>query len=511
MKHRFEILGIIIILFFAGCSDYWDKHYNTQPETVDQNVWEALQNDNNVSSFVGLIKEFHFDTLFETNNTYTLFVPDNDAVAQYLSTGTITQTILEYHISRHFILAGNIQGRKKMQTLGEKFALFENYGSVSLFDGIGISFQSPLYNNGKYYRLDELAVPKPNLYEFYALNNQILKNYIDSKDSVILDKEKSRPIGFDDEGNTIYDTVSITLNLFEEQYFPVKEESRNKTATFVFPQKDNYESALTTMALSLGGTYHDHTDIPVEWQNRILIPHLLEHGVFDNLLEPGEFVLKPNRDTLKMRNILGDSVVINYQPVNKSICSNGYAYDYAEFVIPDSLYSGSTKFEGEWLLKEKGVNTYTWRDSVTVISDQSFAPVREYIITASNDSILKVNFPKKYAGKFSVEFLTESLFPRKYLMSIKTHMDIGGIYNIYVNDELVKTFDYYDYVRYRGLIKSVTGVTLVPEGRYNKFDCFLNNITDYGEVKVKIEYTAPGNATNNGLVIDYIEFEPYNN
>jgi hypothetical protein len=121
----------------------------------------------------------------------------------------------------------------------------------------------------------------------------------------------SRPIGFDEYGNTIYDTVSETFNLFEEEYFPVSEESRYKTATIVFPLEEDYNAALTEMALSLGSGYEDHTDIPLVWQNEILIPYLLEHGVFENMVEEDEFIMPVYEDTLKMKNILGDSVVID--------------------------------------------------------------------------------------------------------------------------------------------------------------------------------------------------------
>ena len=93
-------------------------------------------------------------------------------------------------------------------------------------------------------------------------------------------------------------------------------------------------------------------------------------------------------------------------------------------------------------------------------------------------------------------------------MVISTHMDIGGIYDIYVNDQLVKTFDYYDFVRYKGLIKSVTGKTFVPTGRYGKFDCWVENITEYGRPNIRFDYKGPGSAPNNGLVIDAIEFIP---
>ena len=50
-------------------------------------------------------------------------------------------------------------------------------------------------------------------------------------------------------------------------------------------------------------------------------------------------------------------------------------------------------------------------------------------------------------------------------------MDIGGLYNIYVNGELLansysstysagNTFDYYEFIRRRGLISSVTGAQI---------------------------------------------------
>jgi hypothetical protein len=90
-------------------------------------------------------------------------------------------------------------------------------------------------------------------------------------------------------------------------------------------------------------------------------------------------------------------------------------------------------------------------------------------------------------------------------------MDIGGVYDIYVNDILVKTFDYYDFAKNRGIIKSVTGATLVPIGRYNKFDCWVDNIVDYGKPTIRFEYKGPGTSVpNNGLVIDDIEFIPAN-
>jgi len=123
---------------------------------------------------------------------------------------------------------------------------------------------------------------------------------------------------------------------------------------------------------------------------------------------------------------------------------------------------------------------------------------------------MEVNFTKGYKGTFTLQFPARDLFPRKYRMVVSTFMDIGGLYDIYVNDVLVKTFDYYDFVKTRGLIKSVDGTTtFVPVGRYNKFDCYVNNITDYGRPTIRFDYKGPGTSVpNNGLVLDVIEFIP---
>jgi hypothetical protein len=348
------------------------------------------------------------------------------------------------------------------------------------------------------------------LYEYIAKNIPVLRNYIDKQDSIVLDKELSKPIGFDDEGNIVYDSVVTIINLFEEEFFEVSEEFRVKTATLAFPKQDLYNNALTQMALNLGGDYTSYKDISLEWQEEVLIPYLLEHGVFQNMREIGEFA------TDSMKNILGDSVFVFYRPTDKVVCSNGYAYNFTDFEILDSLYMSALRTEGEFLVETIGMNRFAWHDSVKVTSSQTFTPTNSFVNTASNDTVMLVNFPKKFDGQFELEFKSEPLFPRRYLVLVRTHMDYGGIYNIYINDELVKTFDWYDYARARGgIINSVTGVRFIPQGRFNKFDFWLENQTEYGQAVVRFEYVGPGVSPttvdiNNGLMIDYIEFLPEN-
>jgi hypothetical protein len=499
------ILGLLPFLFIR-CERDWNDHYNDYPETVNEKLWEQMQNDPNISKFVQLLKEFQYDTLFLSDIPYTVLAPTNEALNSYLEQNEVTEVFLGYHIVALLMQSENIQAAKKVQTFSEKFILFERSGSTILADGVAIESESPLYLNGKYFILSDVIEPVPNIYEFFKTANPVLSDYIDSQDSIIIDKELSKRIGYDEFGNTIYDTVAIIYNEFEEEFFPVREEFRNMSATVVFPKKEDYNAALTVMADAMGLT--DYNDIPLEWQYEILIPHLLEQGVFLNRLEPEEFEWKSPMDTAKLLNIVGDTVAIFYTPTEKFNCSNGYAYNYSDFVIPDSLYAGGNRMEGEILVMETGVNRFAWREWVTVQSDVTIRPLREYIAFASNDSIVRVPFTKGYSGKYNIQFRSPSLFPGKYLMVVNTHMDHGGLYEIYVNNELMKTFDYYDFLRFGGIIYSVTGTRYLPVGRFNKFDMYVDNLGGYGYLNIKFVYKGPSFVSNNGLVIDYIDFLP---
>jgi len=511
MKFKAEILMALLTLFLiTACNKDWEEHYKSQPVTSNENVWDAIQKEPDLSSFVNYLKQHQYDTLFVTNNTYTLFAPTNEAFNAFLQSDSVTSGVLAYHVSTFFIQTATIDGKRKIQTFSEKFALFNNTGGGQYLDDIEIQFESPLYRNGKYFIMGQVAKPKPNLYEYIAITNPVLKKYIDSEDSVFLNKELSKPLGFDDNGNTVYDTVAEIINMFEIEYFPVSEEFRNKTATLVFPKEENYNAALTNMAIALNAGYADYRDIPEKWQNEVLIPYLLERGVFENMLEREEFIKKSIRDTVKLKNILGDSVVIDYEPGEKTICSNGYAYNYFNFEVPDTLYDSPVRFEPETLVKTLGPGKYAWYEEVKVVSTIGYLPKKEFVSTASNDTVLVVDFNKGYTGAYNIEFNIDNLFPRRLLAVFRTRVNKGGIFDIYMNNELIRHFDYGVDILANLTVNSVrTGKRYLQEpGGYIKFDCWIENLQEYGKAKLRFEYKGPSTVSTNGIVLDYIDFIP---
>ena len=479
-----------------------------------------MKSDSDLSVFTGILKDFGYDSLFlKTNNTYTIFAPDNEGIKTFLDTGSMNDWILNFLVSDQYVENMVLPGQRKILTLGGKYILFQHSGNSTYIDGNSVDDTSLLFRNGRYFKMRGMALPKQSIYEYLSGFNPTLKKYVDRQDSVTIDVDKSTPVGFDTNGNVIWDTVPNVINMFEQEYFPIKHEFRNKTATLVFPDKQVYENALTRMAQDFAGIYVDYRDIPYDWQARVLIPQLLYNGVFQYSLEENEFLRKGGRNFARLKNILGDSISVFYSPVDKKECSNGYVYSYSDYVIPSSLYIRTATFEAEWLLKSIGINKYDWNDAVSVISDKEFLPSKVGGPASNKSFMMDVFTPEidengdtiKYSGRFTLEFSSAFLLPLRYMMIVRTLYNVGGIYDVYVNDKLVKTIDYDDYQRYHGLYFTNTGERIPSVDGFSIFDCSLDNITQYGKARIRFEYKGPGKLVpQQGLAIDYIDFIPEN-
>ena len=118
MKLKFSnILIVIALLGVFACSDKWDEHYDVYPDTVNENVWNAMKSDPDISRFVQIMEENDMDTLFESDIAYTILAPTNNAIEDFLSTDTLSARFLRYHVLQHFVQSSNVQGKRKIQPL----------------------------------------------------------------------------------------------------------------------------------------------------------------------------------------------------------------------------------------------------------------------------------------------------------------------------------------------------------------------------------------------------------
>jgi hypothetical protein len=493
---------ILCVAIFNSCRDKeWFEHYDKHDEKVNTKLWTSIMNDSRFSSFVRLMQENELDTLIASEQSFTLFIPDNTAFESLSDTVKLIDQLLKYHISSAMINTRNIQESDRIKTLSEKFSHIEKLGSDYYYDGHLIIESSPLYLDGRYYVLSELAYPRPNLYEFTELFSPVLKSYIDSRDSISLDYSQSTALGYNDQGNTIYDSVFTVINRFERDYFPVTQEFRSKAATFVLFTQEQYNEALNEMADNLTGAFNTYEDIPKKWQNEKFIPEIIKGSLFNNML-PFEAFMEED-----IKSITGDTVQVNYEIINPNsiICSNGLVYTYSYFTVPDSLYRGELRIEMEDLIDTVGNEIWEWNESVTALG-YSIDISEQFVSTASGEAVGSGALPRNYDGDFSFEFKFENVFPMKYRLEFRGFYKPSGLYAVYVNDIEVGNFDTYGF---RSAIFSVTGNWNIPQNGYNIKDFWVENIQEYGDVRVRFEYLGKGTANPEGFVFDYISLVPF--
>lgn len=515
MINKASIFLMLSILFFA-CQKEIDDYYSKETEaTVDTDILTLLKENADYSQFVALLEEYKVDTLLSKGKIYTFFVPNNTAMDN-MEQGTLgDKELIEYLMTESYVNLNQIIGQIKIQTQGEKFALIEEVGGSSYtFDGVAIVNGSPLTNNGRYYEIEQVAQPKPNLYQYIAATNEFYSSYLDSQDSTYLDKELSKPIGYTDDGLTIYDTVLTTVNLFEEIYFPVSEEFRDYKATMLLFTQEQYDDALVIISDELSIPV---TDIPKIWQNDVLMPYLIEQSVFRNALPYSAFA------SGRAKNILGDSVDVNPQNISADYfeCSNGRSYNFIDFQVPEFLYKVNDSIPMSSLLFNKGSGLWGWNEDVKV-SGQTFNPLRVANPNSVFGNTLLIDMGRSFGGNFSLAYKHKNIFPATYKLTVRANVSKTGVYNIYVNGKQYPVdindgkgpqldFDFFDLRN--GVISSVTNQFYPFVNNFCRFDILIDNITEFGDVEVKLDYVKPSqrNSNNSGINIDFISLEYFNN
>ncbi|MCK4746869.1 MAG: hypothetical protein KAT15_07540, partial [Bacteroidales bacterium] len=373
-------------------------------------------------------------------------------------------------------------------------------GSGYVYEDKNIEYSSPLYLNGKIYEISEIAYPRPNLYEYTQLFSTVISDYIDLNDSAYLDKSLSDPVGFDENGNTVYDSVVSVVNRFERDFFPVSQEFRDKSATFILFNQEQYNSALDEMAEILGSDLTDHEDIPEQWQFEVLLPDIMEKSLFDGNLDYHQL-------SADMVSATGDSVEIdptNINPDSKYLCSNGLVYTYYDFEVEKDLYIGEVRIEGEELIDSIGAGVFAWKEDVSA-SGLTVAPDKQYADQASEGNLVNVQFPRNYSGEYNLEFTFKNVFPMRYRLVWRASYRPSGVFSVFVNGTDLGSYDTYNL---RQSVISVTGERFISEEGFNIKDWWVEDVSEFGDVNIRIEYLDSGVGSNNGLNIDYIALIP---
>jgi hypothetical protein len=519
---KYLYLLVFVLLLFASCDEKDIYFYEDTPETVNSSMWEYLQTQTEFDYYTDLIKQYGIDSLFDSNNSYTLFLPTEEGLDSIDTTEYCLRNILLHHIVNTQINLQSIDEYEQIETLLGKYAVIEYDDAAGGYnvDGVSINGASSLFNNGYFYELEGCVMPALNLYEFFELYCFVLKDYVDYTDSSYFDIDASTPIAITDEGS-IYDSVFYVINEFSEDFFPVEVETRSDYATFTIFTDDQYDSAIEIMKSDLG-----IDEVPSEWLNNIFMPKILLSCIFDKSLQYDDF-------QSKMLNIQGDSVdvdVSNIDEESRYICSNGVVYFFNDFTIADSLYKDYDPIYADDMVEVVVTDTkWTWSDIVSVegLAGTDIAPEIQSSSYSENGSLLVLDLEDyDESDSLSITFTKEGVFGADNIRLMWAGTSAYcGLWNIYINGEPlqmrtyagVDTENFDSYMFSESTIKSVTGLSNFKKqgNNYNIVDFEITTLTEYSNVEITFEYVGPSLDYKGdtqgvpGIVIDYLLLEIY--
>lgn len=364
------LLAFSAVMLLGACSELSDKDYFKNIETtvnsdelvvVDMSSEEYLSKEPEYSSINELFKSHGiFTALEQKNQLSTMLVVENSDFQAPAGKEAEIDNAVKAHVSDIAVSPANLKtegNNMRIMMWHGKYINVDlddaarNEGKIAGHIMFGTSAVKKVVktNSGYIYVLSSLLnIPKSiydyitNLYDNYS----ILRDSILASGTKEFDKKNSKPIGVNDEGNTVYDSVFIYKNThFLEKNFDLSSESL--TATLLLTSNAVVEEAIADAKVRLQkwGLW-DEWNAERQYNFEYTMRHwIMDAAFFDKKLTP-ETLLSKDEENDMLTSIFSKYWKTSVQQINPTPIelSNGIAYQVTRLHIPNNVLI--------WRLKE---------------------------------------------------------------------------------------------------------------------------------------------------------------
>lgn len=364
------LLAFSAVMLLGACSELSDKDYFKNIETtvnsdelvvVDMSSEEYLSKEPEYSSINELFKSHGiFTALEQKNQLSTMLVVENSDFQAPAGKEAEIDNAVKAHVSDIAVSPANLK------TEGNNMCIMMWHGkyiNVDLDDAarnegkiaghimFGTSAVKKVVktNSGYIYVLSSLLNIPKSIYDYITNlddNYSILRDSILASGTKEFDKKNSKPIGVNDEGNTVYDSVFIYKNThFLEKNFDLSSESL--TATLLLTSNAVVEEAIADAKVRLQkwGLW-DEWNAERQYNFEFTMRHwIMDAAFFDKKLTPETLQSKDEENDM-LTSIFSKYWKTSVQQINPTPIelSNGIAYQVTRLHIPNNVLI--------WRLKE---------------------------------------------------------------------------------------------------------------------------------------------------------------
>lgn len=222
-----------LCLSLAACKK-WDDHVQVNNPDLNTNLFQAISANASLSKFKEYIVKARLDTLLQSSKTYTVWAPDNDALATLDpavagDTAKLRQFLMN-HISNQSYFTRDAVNGLRIAMLNGKYNNF----TAAKFDDAGLKSKDRFVSNGVLHVIDKPVYVLPSIWDFinsttaqYTQNAYIAGLNFNGFDPnlAVVDSISSTT------GLPIYHpgTGIVARNRFNERVYDTKREDRQYT------------------------------------------------------------------------------------------------------------------------------------------------------------------------------------------------------------------------------------------------------------------------------------------
>jgi len=216
LKLRATVLLACFSLAFYACNDKWDEHVAVTDEIINDNLFQQLSTNNDLSEFNKLLVQTGYDKVISASKTYTVFAPNNAAIAA-LDPSIVTDTAkLRLFVANHIAVSAY---RTDMANDTLKLKMLSGKNLVFLqnqIDNVDILTANRFAANGIYHIVADFLNPRVSIWDYLK---SISEQYNQAKFITSLDSINIYPNAQINTGNPLIDNEFIreTYNIRNEE------------------------------------------------------------------------------------------------------------------------------------------------------------------------------------------------------------------------------------------------------------------------------------------------------
>lgn len=251
---KFAILFTIGILSLSSCEDTWDKHFENagqgEGNRSSSNLYEYLQEKPEYSEFFSLIQSTVAGQELAKNQILTCWAVNNEGMPDISALDSVgREKLVKNHINNMALYTPKLSDGKIIKMLSGKNLILQLSDSTGyVLDGVGVRNMNQLCANGVVHELAKAVMPRQNVFEYMMDAGEeysIFRNYLLEQSDTLFRPDLSFPVGVNETGNTVYDSVfSISNPFFDEADI----QNENEDYTLFLPCDDVIREAISEIS-----------------------------------------------------------------------------------------------------------------------------------------------------------------------------------------------------------------------------------------------------------------------